>query len=152
MDLDKLLYHFFVSDFESKSELAENEIRLRNIRSIFPFFVLKEGKPLPHETMALHYRLLKQDISESFATESIESQHVAAQKCHIGQPVKVKYTKQQPSAVVRISLGARIISDSWKERDTSLFFSKIEEQTTQVSTVIKKIEMILEHPTLLIES
>ena len=102
--------------------------------------------------MALLYRLLNQDISESFATESIESQHVAAQKCHIGQPVKVKYTKQQPSAVVRISLGARIISDSWKERDTSLFFSKIEEQTTQVSTVIKKIEMILEHPTLLIES
>ncbi len=146
------LEQLFVSDFESKNESKENEIRLRNIRSIFPFFVLKEGMPLPQEKMALLYRLLNQDISESFSKASIEAQRVAAQKCHIGQPVKVKYGKNQPSAVVRISLGARIISDSWKERDTSLFFSKIEEQTSQVTSVIKKIEMILEHPTLLREA
>ena len=143
------LEQLFISDFKTTSAQSENEIKLRNIRSIFPFFVLKEGKALTHEVITKLYRLLNKDISYSFKDAPLEVNRIAAQKCHIGQPVKVKYSVNEPSAVVRISLGARIISDSWKDRDSSLFFNKIEEQMGQVRTVIKKIELILEHPTLL---
>jgi hypothetical protein len=52
------------------------------------------------------------------------------------------------SAVLRISLGARVISESWANRDISLYFRNIETQMNQI-TVIKKIELILSHPDLL---
>ena len=143
------LEQLFVSDYKAKSAQFENEIRLRNIRSIFPFFVLKNGEPLTHTELTKMYRLLNKDVSELFSEESEDVQKIAAQKCHIGQPVKVKYSKDQPSAVVRISLGARIISESWKERDASLFFKNIEKQTKQVTAVISKIELMLQHPELL---
>jgi len=61
-------------------------------------------------------------------------------------PVKAVYKDGTPTGVVRISLGSRVISESWKDQDVSLFFQKIEEQMNQVDVIIRKIKLILEHP------
>jgi hypothetical protein len=91
------------------------------------------------------YRLLNQDISALLPQAADDELRIARQACHIGQPVKVMYHNQQPSAVVRISLGSRIIAESWKDRDVSIFFQRIEGQMNQVDIVVSKIGVVLKY-------
>ncbi|SFD40362.1 hypothetical protein [Algibacter pectinivorans] len=125
------------------------EFGIRNMRTIFPFFILKNEDPLTVNQVKKLYKLLNSDISQHFEGTPIETFRLAAQKCHIGQAVNVKYTNGVQSAVLRISLGARVISESWVNRDISLFFRNIESQLDQITVIIKKIELILNNPELL---
>ena len=95
------------------------------------------------------YTLLNSDISDQFEDASLEIIRLAAQKCHTGQAVNVKYNHKTESAILRISLGARVISESWVNRDISLFFRNIESQMNQITVIIKKIELILSNAKLL---
>jgi len=122
---------------------------LRNIRTIFPFFILKNNEALSVDHVKKLYLLLNSDISDQFAESSLEIIRLAAQKCHIGQAVNVKYANDVQSAVLRISLGARVISESWVNRDISIYFRNIEAQMNQITVIIKKIELILNNPELL---
>jgi len=122
---------------------------LRNIRTIFPFFILKDSSVLSVEEVKKLYTLLNSDISNQFEGAALEVVRLAAQKCHIGQAVNVKYGTDFQSAVLRISLGARVISESWVNRDISLYFKNIESQMNEITVIIKKIELILSKPELL---
>ena len=95
------------------------------------------------------YTLLNSDLSTNFEGSPLEIIRLAAQKCHIGQAVSVKYGTDFQSAVLRLSLGARVLSESWVNRDISLFFRNIESQMNQITVIIKKIELILNTPELL---
>jgi len=125
------------------------EFGLRNIRTIFPFFILKNKEVLSINQIKKLYRLLNSDISNQSKGSSLETMRLAAQKCHIGQAVNVKYSNDIQSAVLRISLGARVISESWVNRDISMYFRNIEAQMNQITVIIKKIELILSKPELL---
>jgi hypothetical protein len=122
---------------------------LRNIRTIFPFFILKNGTVLNVDEVKKLYTLLNSDISQHFDGSALEIVRLAAQKCHIGQAVNVKYGTDFQSAVLRISLGARVISESWVNRDISLYFRNIESQMNEITVIIKKIELILSKPEML---
>lgn len=136
-------------DETSTDSYNSEEFGLRNIRTIFPFFILKNKKALSVENVKKVYVLLNSDISKQFKEASLDVIRLAAQKCHIGQKVDVKYGNDIQSAVLRISLGARVISESWTNRDISIYFRNIEAQMSQVTVIIKKIELILSHPDLL---
>ncbi|WP_372755209.1 hypothetical protein [Mariniflexile sp.] len=125
------------------------EFGIRNIRTIFPFFILKNKVALSVDNVKKLYMLLNSDISNHFEDSPLEIVRLAAQRCHIGQAVNVKYGNDVESAVLRISLGARVISESWVNRDISLFFRNIETQMNQITVIIKKIELILNTPELL---
>ena len=126
-----------------------NQFGIRNIRTIFPFFIIKDKQALTIEQVKKLYTLLNSDISNKFSDSSLEIIRLAGQKCHIGQPVNVKYGIDFQSAILRISLGARVISESWVNRDVSIFFRNIEVQMNQITVIIKKIELILNNPELL---
>ena len=129
-----------------ESQPLEPELPLaEEARTIFPFFILHEGKALSHPQADALYRLLNQDISAKIPNATDDELRIARQVCHIGQPVKVLYHNQEPSAVVRISLGSRIIAESWKDRDVSLFFQRIESQMNQVDIVCNKIGLVLKY-------
>lgn len=128
---------------------SSKEFGIRNIRTIFPFFIFKDNKVLTVDKVKKLYTLLNSDLSVQFEGSSLEIIRLAAQKCHIGQAVNVKYTTEIESAILRISLGARVISESWVNRDISLFFRNIELQMSQITITIKKIELILNNPELL---
>jgi hypothetical protein len=136
-------------DKTKSNTYGDNEFGLRNICTIFPFFILKDEKALSIDHVKKIYTLLNSDISDKFENSHVEIIRLAAQKCHIGQPVNVKYGNNFQSAVLRISLGARVISESWVNRDISLFFRNIETQMNQITIIIKKIELILNNPELL---
>ncbi|WP_016990432.1 hypothetical protein [Flavobacterium sp. ACAM 123] len=125
------------------------EFGIRNIRTIFPFFILKNNEVLSIDNVKKLYTLLNSDLSAQFEDSSLEIIRLAAQKCHIGQAVNVKYGTDIESAVLRISLGARVISESWTNRDISLYFRNIETQMNQITVILKKIELILSHPDLI---
>ena len=122
---------------------------LRNIRTIFPFFILRNNQVLTIDQVKKLYKLLNSDLSDQFSASSLEIIRLAAQKCHIGQAVNVKYGNDVQSAVLRISLGARVISESWVNRDISIYFRNIEAQMNQITVILKKIELILDNPELL---
>lgn len=128
---------------------TSKEFGIRNIRTIFPFFILKNKEVLSVDNVKKLYTLLNSDLSDQFEDSPLEIIRLAAQKCHIGQAVNVKYGNDIESAVLRISLGARVISDSWVNRDISLFFRNIEAQMSQITIIVKKIELILSNPELL---
>jgi len=138
--------------FVEESEISNynnEEFGLRTIRTIFPFFILKNNIALEVEKVKKLYVLLNSDISMHFEGDSMEILRLAAQKCHIGQAVNVRHKSNKQSAILRISLGSRVISESWKDRDISMFFRNIEEQLSQVAFIIKKIELIVNHAHLL---
>ena len=136
---------------ENSSSLTytSDEFSLRTIRTIFPFFIKKNDTVLSEDNVKKLYVLLNSNISNQFKDDSLETMRLAAQKCHIGQAVSVKHKLNKQSAILRISLGARVISESWKDRDVSMFFRNIEEQMSQVATIIRKIELIINHPDLI---
>ena len=136
-------------DETKTNSYSSEEFGIRNIRTIFPFFILKDNIALPVDKVKKLYALLNSDLSDQFQDSSLETSRLAAQKCHIGQAVNVKYGNDVESAVLRISLGARVISESWVNRDISLYFRNIELQMNQITVIIKKIELILNTPELL---
>jgi len=125
------------------------EFGIRSMRTIFPFFILKNNEVLSVDHVKKLYILLNSDLSDKFEDASLEIIRLAAQKCHTGQAVNVKYGNEIESAILRISLGARVISESWVNRDISIYFRNIEAQMNQVTVIIKKIELILSNPELL---
>ncbi|SDS01888.1 hypothetical protein SAMN05216503_1712 [Polaribacter sp. KT25b] len=138
----------------SGDEINENlyeakEFGIRNIRTIFPFFILNDKEVLSVDCVKKLYVLLNTDISNQFEGSSLEIIRLAAQKCHIGQAVNVMFDNDTQSAVLRISLGARVISESWVNRDISLYFRNIEAQMSEITVIIKKIELILTNPQIL---
>jgi len=136
-------------DETENNTYKSKEFGLRNIRTIFPFFILKNKEVLSIDHVKKLYELLNSDLSDQFGDCSMEIVRLAAQKCHLGQAVNVKYGNDNESAVLRISLGARVISESWINRDISIFFRNIEAQMNQITVIIKKIELILSNPKLL---
>ena len=142
------LEQLFDEEFQINTVNSE-DISLKNIRTIFPFFIKKDDNVLNEVNVKKLYLMLNEDISEHFQNTSLETLRIASQKCHIGQAVQVLHKSNIQSAVLRISLGARVISDSWKDRDVSIFFSSIEEQMNQITVIIKKIELIVKHSDLL---
>jgi hypothetical protein len=142
------LEQLFDEEFQIQSENSES-IGLKNIRTIFPFFIKRNNSVLGEEKVKKLYLLLNSDISKFFQDTSIETLRIASQRCHIGQSVNVLHKSNKQSAVLRISLGARVISGSWKDRDVSIFFSSIEEQMNQITVIIKKIELIVKHSQIL---
>jgi hypothetical protein len=135
---------------ESKIDKTTNgAFGLRNIRTIFPFFILLNDEVLTVDQVKKLYILLNSNLSHHFKGSSLEIIRLAAKKCHIGQAVNAKYANDIQSAVLRISLGARVISESWVNRDISLYFRNIEAQMNQITFIIKKIELILDNPRLL---
>ncbi len=136
-------------DEANENKYDNKEFGIRNIRTIFPFFILKNKEVLSVDNVKKLYVLLNSDLSKQFEGSSLKIIRLAAQKCHIGQAVNVKYGNDLQSAVLRISLGARVISESWVNRDISLYFRNIEAQMNEITVIIKKIELILSHPELL---
>ena len=135
---------------ETRESIYNNEeFGIRNIRTIFPFFILNNQEVLSTDNVKKLYLLLNSDISNLFEESPLEINRLAAQKCHIGQAVSVKYGNDIQSAILRISLGARVIAESWVNRDISLYFRNIELQMDQITVIIKKIELILNNPELL---
>ncbi len=140
-----------ITGFNPVTQKETDPLRMKAIKTIFPFFTKCGDRVLKKEETDRLYKLLNQDIAHQFAEAPDEIKRIASIACHIGQPVAAVYKDGTLSGVMRINLGARVISESWKDRDSSIYFKTIEEQMIQVSIIVRKIQLILEKPALLKE-
>jgi hypothetical protein len=67
-------------------------VRIWNKKYPYHFpLILKENEVLSVDNVKKLYTLLNSDISDQFEDSPLEIIRLAAQKCHIGQAVNVKY-------------------------------------------------------------
>ncbi len=131
---------------------SANGTELTARRTIFPFFIssCQDGaKILSAEQVDKLYVLLNKDITALILESSSYVKNLASQCCHIGQPVKLTHPSGEETAVLRISVGARLVSECWQSRNISLFLGKVKEEVAQVKVIIQKIGLILKYQDLL---
>ena len=110
---------------------------------MFPFTVRRDGTLLGHEKCAILYRLVNEDASHLLpATASARQHAVAAQPCHIGQPVALRCPGG--GAALRVSAGARVISETWSGDDETSIVN-LQREYHQVGAIFEKIELLVEH-------
>ncbi|SHM20201.1 pyridoxal phosphate-dependent decarboxylase family protein [Vreelandella subglaciescola] len=107
---------------------------LSSRRSIFAFLIRDaEGHCLEQAQVKALYEQLNRNASDTPGLTADE-RTLAAQCCHIGQPVKIDGKR---TSALRISMGARIIADG--QHNTN----HLEEELRQVRTVLEKITLCL---------
>jgi hypothetical protein len=111
--------------------------------TIFPFTVRGPDGPLGAEKCRLLYRALRNDMS-GLIGNSIADREVAARHCLLGQPVRIERDGYEPIAVLRLCIGARLITDAWSS-DAASARHNIEQELDRIASVVAKIELLLAH-------
>ncbi|MCP3409789.1 hypothetical protein [Bradyrhizobium sp. CCGB01] len=111
-------------------------------RTIFPFTLLRHGKPVSiAETGAVH-RALARDMNEEIGGSAADRQ-VAAQRCLIGQPVRLERPNEAPQAVLRLCVGARLVTEAWSP-DMAQAQRNVQHILDRIAHVVVKIELLLD--------
>ncbi|MCE0484859.1 MAG: hypothetical protein LV479_11555 [Methylacidiphilales bacterium] len=131
----------------NKRKNRKNPGELSGRRMIFPFFLKylrgRQKQLCSENQVRTIYSLLNQDCSGQFISENAREYRLLAQRCHIGQPVLTRHCSGQMSAVLRVSVGARVISESWSKSSGRIMPDLINDEVWQVSVVLDKIELLL---------
>jgi hypothetical protein len=113
-------------------------------RTIIPFAIRRRGRSLSQERCAALYAALNRDVSHFLPAGATARQRaLASRPCHIGQPVLVP-ERGDAAAILRISAGARLVSESWTpEWETAM--ANVDGELDGVATVVEKIELLLDY-------
>jgi hypothetical protein len=115
-------------------------------RTIFPFFLRRHGKLLSVEACGQIYRALNRDVSNLLPRWATAEQHqVAARSCHIGQPVSVLDPVEGIAGTLRISAGARVVSETWRAAGEAASLRELDQEFDQIRTILDKIDLLLEN-------
>ncbi|WP_199581112.1 hypothetical protein [Bradyrhizobium sp. MOS003] len=110
--------------------------------TIFPFILLRDGKPVSiAETGAVH-RALACDMSEAIGGSAADRQ-VALQCCLVGQPVRLEPQDEAPQAVLRLCVGARHVTEAWSP-DVAQAQRNVQDILDRIAHVLVKIELLLD--------
>ena len=110
-------------------------------RTIFPFALLRNGKPVSiADTSAVH-RDLARDMSDDIVGSAADRQ-VAAQRCLVGQPVRLEQSDGAPQAALRLCVGARLVTDAWSA-DGAQAQRNVQHILDRIAHALVKIELLL---------
>ncbi|MET4390528.1 hypothetical protein ABIB73_006310 [Bradyrhizobium sp. F1.4.3] len=110
-------------------------------RTIFPFMLLRDGKPVSIADTGAVHRALARDMNDDI-TGSAADRQVAAQRCLIGQPVRLERPDAAPQAVLRLCIGARLVTDAWSADVTQAQWN-LQHMLDRIAHVLVKIELLL---------
>ncbi|WP_199198778.1 hypothetical protein [Bradyrhizobium sp. MOS002] len=110
--------------------------------TIFPFTLLRGGKPVSiAETSAVH-RALARDMAVEINGSAADRQ-VAAQRCLVGQPVRLERQDGAPQTVLRLCVGARLVTEAWSP-DAMQTQRNVQQVLDRIAHVLVKIELLLD--------
>ncbi|GLR95780.1 hypothetical protein [Bradyrhizobium liaoningense] len=110
--------------------------------TIFPFTLLRDGKPVSiAETWAVH-RALARDMSDEISGSTADRE-VAAQRCLVGQPVRLERQDETAQAVLRLCVGARLVTEAWSP-DMAKARRNVQHVLDRIAHVLVKIELLLD--------
>jgi hypothetical protein len=111
-------------------------------RTIFPFTLLRNGKPASiADTSAVH-RALARDMNDDIVGSAADRQ-VAAQRCLVGQPVRLEHPDGAPQAALRLCVGARLVTDAWSV-DAAQAQLNVQHVLDRIAHVLVKIDLLLD--------
>lgn len=110
--------------------------------TIFPFALQRDGKPVSIAETGAVYRALARDMNEAISGSAADRQ-VAAQRCLIGQPVRLEQQGEAPQAVLRLCIGARLVTEAWSP-DTAEAQRNVQHVLDRIAHVLVKIELLLD--------
>ena len=121
------------------AEMGDDEFAQR---TIFPFTLLRNGKPVSiAETSAVH-RALARGVTGDISDGDAEQQ-VAAQRCLVGQPVRLEQPEGAPQAALRLCVGARLVTDAWSP-DGAQAQRNVQHILDRIAQVLGKIDLLLD--------
>jgi len=109
--------------------------------TIFPFILLRQGKPVPIADSNAIYRTLACDMNGDI-DGSAADREVAAQRCLVGQPVRIDPQDGAPYAVLRLCVGARQVTEAWSP-DSAKAQRNLQDILDRIAHVLVKIELLL---------
>ncbi|WP_354076078.1 MULTISPECIES: hypothetical protein [unclassified Bradyrhizobium] len=110
--------------------------------TIFPFMLLRDGRPVSMaETGAVH-RALRRDMNDEISGSAADRQ-VAVQRSLIGQPVRLERQDDAPQAVLRLCVGARLVTEAWSP-DMAQAQRNVQHLLDRIAHVLVKIELLLD--------
>ena len=111
--------------------------------TIFPFTVQGKFRSLSsHECRAL-YGALAQDLGDVIG-RSASDRDLAARRCLVGQPVRIERSDAPPTAVLRLSAGARLVTETWAP-NADVAERNLQAELDCAAEVVAKIELMLAH-------
>lgn len=111
--------------------------------TIFPFTLHSLRGPLSTDHCRVVYRALAQDLREVIGGSEAD-RAIAAQRCLIGQPVRLEMRDAEPTAALRLCVGARLITETWSP-DARAAQQNLQRELDRIASVVAKIELLLEH-------
>ncbi|HWE74078.1 MAG TPA: hypothetical protein VG328_13015 [Stellaceae bacterium] len=115
-------------------------------RTIFPFFVHRRGERLRLAETSILYRALNDDVASLLpATLPPMLRFLAARRCHIGQPVGVPDGMGGMLGALRISAGARVVSETWHRDDFLAARESLRGEFDQVRAIVEKLALLVRY-------
>jgi hypothetical protein len=109
--------------------------------TIFPFTLLRQGNPVPIADSNAIYRALACDVNGDIDGSAADRQ-VAAQRCLVGQPVRIDPADDAPYAALRLCVGARLVTEAWST-DAAKAQRNLQHILDRIAHVLVKIELLL---------
>jgi selenocysteine lyase/cysteine desulfurase len=109
--------------------------------TIFPFTVRRNGDALSATDCRLLHRALTRDCG-GFLAGSPADRALASQRCLVGQPVRIERQGEPSSAVLRLCVGARLVTDAWSP-DRDMARQNLLRESDRIAGIIAKIELLL---------
>jgi len=110
--------------------------------TIFPFTIGRHRGPLSVDECRIVYHALAQDLRDVIGGSGAD-RDIAARRCLVGQPVRIELPDEQPTAVLRLCAGARLVTETWSP-DASVAQQNLQRELDRIADVFAKIELLLE--------
>ena len=115
-------------------------------RTIFPFFIRRRSDRLSHAATSILYRALNDDVAPLLpATLPPMLRLLAARRCHIGQPVAVSDGTGGTFGALRISAGARVVSESWDSGEILAARENLRGEFDQIRAIVEKLALLVRY-------
>ncbi|HLZ00703.1 MAG TPA: hypothetical protein VKR55_00980 [Bradyrhizobium sp.] len=111
--------------------------------TIFPFTIERQGRSLSATDCRVLYHALAQDLGEVIAG-SRPDRAVLARRCLLGQPVRIERQGLEPTAALRLCVGARLVTEAWST-DAVMAARSLHRELDHIAETVAKIELLLAH-------
>ncbi|MGV7211945.1 hypothetical protein [Bradyrhizobium sp. UFLA05-112] len=109
--------------------------------TIFPIMLLRDGRPVSIADTNAVYRALARDLNDDGVGSAADRQ-VVAQRCLVGQPVRLERPDGTQAAPLRLCISAQLVTDAWSA-DAAQAQKNLQQILDRIAQVLIKIELLL---------
>jgi hypothetical protein len=111
--------------------------------TIFPFTIKHHRGPFSFNDCRIVYHALAQDMREVIGGGEAD-RDIAARRCLVGQPVRIEVPDREPTAVLRLCVGARLATEMWST-DANIASQNLQRELDRIAEIVAKIELLIDH-------